>query len=93
MAYFIFKLVRIYNGPKVNDFLPVKRPLTTFAIITIILLALTIGFAITCVMNFNQGLKPYIQPRKVEDDEEKTYATEMQPNIHTAPVPSRMTID
>ncbi|MCJ1484254.1 hypothetical protein MMC06_004422 [Schaereria dolodes] len=92
MAYFLFKLVRMYHGPKVAQFLPVRRNLTTFAVITVILIVLTIVNAIMCTLNFNKGLKPHIATRKLESDDEKAYMTEM-PNLAHGPAPSRMTID
>jgi len=92
LAYFIFKLVRMYYGPKVPTYLPVRKSLTTFAVITVILIILTIALAIMCALNFNKGLKPHIAKRKLESEEEKGYMTEM-PNLAHAPMPSRMTID
>lgn len=92
MAYFIFKLVRMYHGPKVPTYIPVRTPLTTFAVITVILIILTIANAIACTMNFNKGLKPHIAKRKMESEDEKAYMTEM-PNLVHGPVPSRMTIE
>ena len=92
LAYFIFKLVRMYYGPKVANYLPVRKTLTTFAVITVILIVITIGIAIRCTMNFNKGLKPHIARRKIENEEEKAYMTEM-PNLGQGPVNSRMTID
>lgn len=92
MAYFIFKLIRMYHGRKVQTYIPVRRPLTTFAVITVILIVLTIANAIACTLNFNKGLKPHIARRKVESEDEKGYMTEM-PNLVHGPVPSRMTIE
>ncbi|KAL7271878.1 hypothetical protein RUND412_005333 [Rhizina undulata] len=89
LAYFIFKLVRMYQQPYAESYKPARRSLTTFAVITIILICLTIFNAITCMMNFDKGLKPHISKRKVTDEEEKHSMTEMQ---HTNPT-SRMTID
>ncbi|KAF2091206.1 hypothetical protein K490DRAFT_34026 [Saccharata proteae CBS 121410] len=93
LAYFLFKLVRMYGSDKkrVQDYLPARRSLTTFAVITILLLLVTIAVAIMCTHNFNKGLKPHITRRKVPDVDENKYTTEM-PAI-AGPVPSRMTID
>ena len=82
----------MYHGPKVKDYLPVRRPLTIFAVITVILIILTIINAIACTLNFNKGLKPHIARRKLESDDEKVDMTEM-PNLNHGPVPSRMTIE
>ncbi|MCJ1253688.1 hypothetical protein MMC24_001500 [Lignoscripta atroalba] len=92
LAYFLFKLVRMYNGQKTATYNKVRRPLTTFAVITVILIILTIINAIMCTLNFNKGLKPHIATRKLENDDEKGYMTEM-PNMSHGPMPSRMTID
>jgi len=82
----------MYYGPKVPTYIPVRKSLTTFAVITVILIVSTIGLAISCMLNFNKGLKPHIARRKVESEEEKGYMTEM-PNLANGPMPSRMTID
>lgn len=93
LAYFLFKLVRMYgsDGSRVQDYLPARRSLTTFAVITILLLLVTIVIACMCTHNFNKGLKPHIAKRKVPDLEEHKYTTEM-PAI-AGPMPQRMTID
>ncbi|CUS12058.1 unnamed protein product [Tuber aestivum] len=92
LAYFVFKLVRMYHGRFVESYKPARRSLTTFAVITLILIILTIANAIACVMNFNKGLKPHITRRKMTDEEEKHSMTEMT-NHAAQPMPSRMTID
>jgi hypothetical protein len=92
MAYFLFKLVRMYNDESRRDlYLPARRSLTSFAVITLILITITIVNAVTCMLNFNKGLKPHITKRKFPSDEDKHGMTEMGPQAH--PVPSRMTID
>jgi hypothetical protein len=92
LAYFLFKLVRMYQPPKMAKYDGVRKSLTTFAVITIILIINTIINACICTANFNRGLKPHIAARKVESEDEKTKMTEM-PNLSHGPVPSRMTID
>ncbi|KAL9600915.1 MAG: hypothetical protein Q9219_002850 [cf. Caloplaca sp. 3 TL-2023] len=106
LAYFLFKLVRMYqrNSGRYGLYDPVRRPLTTFAVITVILIILTIVNACMCTANFGRGLKPHIAGRKVESEEEKFAngnVTEM-PNYHYAgyggpgaggTMGSRMTID
>ena len=77
---------------RATRYLPARKSLTTFAVITIVLIVLTIINAIICAFNFNKGLKPYIASRKVEDEEEKPSMMEM-PNLSHGPVPIRMTID
>ncbi|KAL8964214.1 MAG: hypothetical protein Q9183_004612, partial [Haloplaca sp. 2 TL-2023] len=71
LAYFLFKLVRMYQPLRRSDYDPVRRPLTTFAVITVILIILTIVNACMCMANFGRGLKPHIAGRKLESEEEK----------------------
>ncbi|KAL0633590.1 hypothetical protein Q9L58_007480 [Maublancomyces gigas] len=92
LAYFIFKLIRMYQFPYDASYKPARRSLTTFAVITIILIILTIANAIACMVNFNKGLKPHITRRKPADEEEKHSMTEMS-NHAAHPMPSRMVID
>jgi hypothetical protein len=92
LAYFIFKLVRMWTPNTEQTYKPARRSLTTFAVITIILIILTITNAIACILNFDKGLKPHITKRKVPDDEDKNSMTEMSAHM-PQPVPSRMTID
>lgn len=95
LAYFIFKLARMYQPAKAMDYLPVRKSLTSFAVITIILIILTITNAIMCTMNFDKGLKPYIMKRKIggeEAAEKENNMTEL-PDLKHGPVSSRMTID
>lgn len=82
----------MYQPAKRAKYAAVRKSLTTFAIITIILIINTIVNAIICTANFNRGLKPHIAARKVENEDEKVNMTEM-PNLSHGPVPSRMTID
>lgn len=108
MAYFIFKLVRMYDGSnptKVLEYLPARKSLTTFAVITILLLVVTIVTAAFCTNNFNKGLKPHIQKRKMESKEDMSpyggagsgRASELGYGGNSAhpmgPVQNRMTID
>lgn len=106
LAYFLFKLVRMYqhSSSRYGLYDPVRRPLTTFAVMTVILITLTIINACMCTANFGRGLKPHIAGRKVESEEEKLAngnMTEM-PNYHYGgyggpgaggTMGSRMTID
>ncbi|KAJ6129908.1 hypothetical protein N7512_002688 [Penicillium capsulatum] len=89
MAYFCFKLFRMYAPATRQKYLPAQASMTFFAIITIVLIVITIINACMCAHNFNRGLKPHIN-RKKNRSEEKT--TELSSNIG-AQVPSRMMID
>ncbi|CAG7999995.1 unnamed protein product [Penicillium nalgiovense] len=88
MAYFCFKLFRMYSPLTYFKYLPARPSMTFFAIITIILIVITIINACLCVHNFNRGLKPHIN-KKRNKEAEKT--TELSSNL--TQVPSRMMID
>jgi hypothetical protein len=94
LGYFIFKLARMYQASHAIFYLPARKSLTSFAVITIVLLILTIVNACVCMSNFDQGLKPHIMKRKIGGEEaaEKDNMTEL-PDIKNGPVSSRMTID
>ncbi|KAI5367467.1 putative UPF0658 Golgi apparatus membrane protein [Septoria linicola] len=98
MAYFIFKLVRMYTPAREADYIAARSSLTTFAVLTLLLLVVTIGTAIACMVNFNKGLKPHIQRRKVPNTGElqdgKWAGDEFNGPPHPlGQVPQRMTID
>jgi hypothetical protein len=78
----------------VDTYKPIRPSLTTFAVITILLLMVTIVVACMCTHNFNKGLKPHISKRKVQDPDDKRYGpgNEM-PALSGMPAGSRMTID
>ncbi|KAH8596563.1 hypothetical protein B0O99DRAFT_478271, partial [Bisporella sp. PMI_857] len=71
LAYFIFKLARMYQPAKRENFLPVRKNLTSFAVITILLIVLTVINASVCMANFGKGLKPHIATRKLGAELEK----------------------
>lgn len=94
LAYFIFKLARMYQKGHAQNYLPVRKSLTSFAVITIILIILTIINASVCTANFNKGLKPHIQSRKIGGEEAELKMVGMaEPDLKHGPVSSRMTID
>jgi len=94
MAYFIFKLARMYSPSRSKDYLPVRKNLTSFAVLTLILIVLTIINACACMANFDKGLKVHILKRKIGSEEEKIdNMTELPDLKHGGPVSSRMTID
>lgn len=80
LAYFFFKLLRMYvkDDGRRQDYQPAIHSLTTFAVLTIILLFVTITYAIICVFNFDKGLKPHIQTarrkRRGTGEMDKLYA-------------------
>lgn len=63
LAYFVFKFYRIYdksNKERYDKYQPAKKELSTFAILTILLMICTIIVACMCAHNYGRGLKPYI---------------------------------
>ncbi|RDW73124.1 hypothetical protein BP6252_07031 [Coleophoma cylindrospora] len=93
LAYFIFKLARMYQPSHEQFYMPVRKNLTSFAVITIVLVVLTIINACVCTNNFDKGLKPHILKRKIGgDEEEKANMTEL-PDLKHGPASNRMTID
>jgi uncharacterized membrane protein YidH (DUF202 family) len=101
LAYFIFKLTRMYSTSHQKSYLPVRKNLTSFACITILLIVLTIANAVACMMNFGKGLRQHVMKRKIGDDDQEKLGTGMDHNLTElpnlkpghAPVSSRMTID
>lgn len=92
LSYFIFKLVRIYQPGYRQFYISVRKSLTAFAVITIILIILTIVNAIICMRNFDKGLKAHLSSssRKAE---EKPDAHSISLHDVKPPLSSRMTID
>ncbi|KAJ5086021.1 hypothetical protein N7532_010792 [Penicillium argentinense] len=89
MAYFIFKLYRMYDEATMANYLAARPSMTFFAVITLILIVITIINACMCVNNFHRGLKPHIQNKKRRTEEK---STELSSNVDSQ-VPSRMMID
>ncbi|EEH18998.2 hypothetical protein PABG_01317 [Paracoccidioides brasiliensis Pb03] len=94
LAYFLFKLVRMYTPPRMDAYKAARTSLTFFTVITIALIIMTIINACICTNNFNKGLKPHISSRKVNNDDEKPNTTELSTNMKVGELlPVRMTID
>ncbi|KAB8068579.1 hypothetical protein BDV29DRAFT_195547 [Aspergillus leporis] len=92
MAYFLFKLVRIFSPQTYAEYNQAKRSLTFFAVVTLVLIVMTIINACMCMHNFHKGLKPHVNRKKARKEAEKTTTTELSSNI-TGQVPNRMMID
>ncbi|ORY76990.1 hypothetical protein BCR37DRAFT_389256 [Protomyces lactucae-debilis] len=65
-GYFVFKVERMYAGPKAASYGAARRPLVTFAILTLALLVASIANAIVCMRNFGFGLKQILDRRRVD---------------------------
>ncbi|KAI1406248.1 hypothetical protein F4819DRAFT_241328 [Hypoxylon fuscum] len=91
LAYFIYKLARIYDPIEKDYYMPVRKSLTAFAVLTIILIILTIINAMVCLFNFGRGLKHHLNsPRQEIDKDQASYSMN---DVKQAPLPTRMTID
>ncbi|KAL6862941.1 hypothetical protein ACO1O0_003184 [Amphichorda felina] len=88
LVYFLFKLVRIWTFK--NYYEAVRKSLTAFAVITILLIILTIANAIVCMLNFGAGLKTHLLASKKHDDHPDLNSVSLN---DVKPQPSRMTID
>lgn len=98
-------MVRMYSSSHEGPYIPARKELTTFAVLTIILILLTIGNACLFANNYNKGLKPYVTKSSTLDDDEKALgsagasdATEMEPGVNgklpaARPSANRMEID
>lgn len=93
LAYFVFKLVRMYQFPYSEEYKPVRKNLTSFAVITLILIVLTIVNAIMCSINFNKGLKQHVSKRKILSEEDKVDQIDLSESHHGPGPSNRMTID
>jgi hypothetical protein len=88
----------MFSPSKEQMYIPARKSMTTFAVITVILLVLTIVIACMCMYNFDRGLAQYVdtgsrfhrnnrkQDRPFIDDDTKT------PNAYQAQT-NRMTIE
>lgn len=91
LSYFIFKLFRIYEPSRAQSYMAVRKSLTAFAVITILLIIMTIINAIICMHNFGSGLKAHLMaPRRVD---EKSDINSFGMNDVKTPMANRMTID
>jgi len=99
-------MVRMYSHSHEGPYLPARKELTIFAVLTIILILMTIVNACMCAHNYKKGLRPYISKSKYSNDVEKPigsayapYATEMEPTtggkmgVPGGHVATRMEID
>jgi len=104
MAYFIFKLVRIYDSDRSEDYKAAKGTLVTFAIMTILLLTVTIVVAIVIWTNYGQGLVEHTYKKRRQPPPPKedlfmdSYSSSRPANSETPqyddrPQGSRMEID
>lgn len=84
---------------RIEDYKPARKNLTSFAVITILLMVITITIAIWCMLNFNKGLKQYVydKPSRSSSDD-KPYENDLEMRPESAgrtggSQPGRMVID
>ncbi|KAH6692599.1 hypothetical protein F5X68DRAFT_273813 [Plectosphaerella plurivora] len=91
LSYFVFKLVRIYQPYYSTFYIAVRKSLTAFTVVTILLIVLTIINAIVCMRNFGNGLKEHLNKKKTVEkntDLNSVSLQDVKPQMA-----SRMTID
>lgn len=91
LSYFVFKLVRIYQPYYSKFYLAVRKSLTAFTVVTILLIILTIINAIICMRNFNNGLKEHLSKKKTVEKNSDLNSVSLQ-DVKPQ-MASRMTID
>ncbi|KAG0023041.1 hypothetical protein BGZ81_008275 [Podila clonocystis] len=67
VGYFIFKVVRMYHGSKMEQYIGINKFLTLFAALCLITILATIANAAVCYRNFGKGLKPHIMRNSSRD--------------------------
>lgn len=67
LAYFLFKLIRMYQKSQEIKYIDSRKMLTAFAIVTVLFLVLTIFTSTICFFNFDKGLMQYVS-RSTDDD-------------------------
>ncbi|KAH6657788.1 hypothetical protein BKA67DRAFT_532979 [Truncatella angustata] len=92
LAYFIFKLSRIYDTTKGPFYQPVKKSMTAFAVITILLIVITVVNCMVCMLNFGAGLKQHLY-NKPNDMDKDQVSYSMNDVKQSTQLPTRMTID
>lgn len=68
----------MYDHRTEKDYFPIRRTLTFFATITILVSVLTIGMTWQCYRNFRCGLRPYISGDKKARIMGETFEMELQ---------------
>lgn len=95
LGYFLFKLVRMYAADigRLRDYTPARKSLTSFAVLTVLLLVITIVTACICTHNFNKGLKPFVNEKSMDKTEEGKGERYGLPSLSGPAPATRMEID
>ncbi|RKP39260.1 hypothetical protein BJ085DRAFT_29621 [Dimargaris cristalligena] len=73
MAYFIYRLVRIYQPSQAQRYLHTSKFLTFFAVVSLSASVLTLIQTVICYRNFNRGLKDHFQGQEDEKIDYSNY--------------------
>ncbi|KAL3486351.1 hypothetical protein BJX62DRAFT_228798 [Aspergillus germanicus] len=60
LAYYLWAIATLYNPEYANEYLGMRKALTFFGTITVLISVSTIAMAWTCFRNFKRGLRPYV---------------------------------
>jgi len=72
MAYFIFKIYRIYDPTQVSKYVGSGKFLTLFASLGLLAIIITFVYSCICLGNFDKGLKPHLTSKKEPNGEAGT---------------------
>eukprot|EP00999_Lentomonas_sp_LEN2_P003074 NODE_927_length_1114_cov_96.605876_g884_i0.p1 GENE.NODE_927_length_1114_cov_96.605876_g884_i0~~NODE_927_length_1114_cov_96.605876_g884_i0.p1 ORF type:complete len:331 (-),score=50.45 NODE_927_length_1114_cov_96.605876_g884_i0:29-1021(-) len=67
IAYFIFKIVRIYQPDQQHKYVGSSKFLTTFAALGLVVILATFGVSVACVKNWGLGLKDHLISNAAKD--------------------------
>ncbi|KAJ1979012.1 hypothetical protein H4R35_001677 [Dimargaris xerosporica] len=81
MAYFIYRIVRIYDVSQADRYKNTEKFLTFFTVVSLLTTAVTFFQSIICYRNFDKGLKPHLAGQRDEKVDYDDYP------------PVRMTLD
>ncbi|KAF6837789.1 hypothetical protein CPLU01_02898 [Colletotrichum plurivorum] len=93
LSYFIFKLVRIYQPETREQYKAVKKSLTAFTVITILLIICTIVNCVVCMRNFGAGLKNHLRKPSRDLEKNPDLNSISLHDVKPQGAPTRMTID
>ena len=94
LSYFLFKLIRLYSGPKAESYSnSARRPLATFAVVTLCLLFATLANGVLCVTNFGYGLKHHVLRRTNDGMTKSGSKTNALGDVEAYEMPARAALD
>ncbi|KAK4053803.1 hypothetical protein OIV83_001459 [Microbotryomycetes sp. JL201] len=94
MAYFLYKLVRIWDADSSYRYLAARKTLTLFSVVSLVFLVATFIMTGLCMSNFGRGLKermPKYRFAAVKADD--TMPSSSGPGAPLGPAATRMSLD